>query len=116
MPPSSENPLALEIDVESVKKLIDGQSDFLLIDCREPNEHEFCRIESAKLIPMNQTPERVAELEAHRDSQIVVHCHHGGRSMQVVQWLRDQGFHGAQNMTGGIEAWSQTVDPEVPRY
>jgi len=106
-----------EISVNDTVTLIeDGEESFLLIDCREPNEHEFCRIESAKLIPMNQTPERVAELETHRDSQIVVHCHHGGRSLQVVQWLRNEGFHGAQNMTGGIEAWSQTVDPEVPRY
>ncbi len=116
MPPLSENQPPIEIDVESVKKLIDDQTDFLFIDCREPSEHEFCRIESAKLIPMNETPTRVEEFETHRDSQIVVFCHHGGRSMQVVRWLRGQGFSGAQNMTGGIEAWSQVVDPEVPRY
>ena len=116
MPPLSENSLPIEIDVQSVKALIDEQSDFLLIDCREPDEHEFCRIESAKLIPMNQTPSRVEEFESHRDSQIVVYCHHGSRSMQVVQWLRSQGFDGAQNMTGGIEFWSQLVDSEVPRY
>jgi len=98
MPHSSENPLPIEIDVQSVRALIEEQADFLLIDCREPDEHEFCRIESAKLIPMNQTPSRVEEFESHRDSQIVVHCHHGSRSMQVVQWLRSQGFSGAQNM------------------
>lgn len=115
MPPLENTP-PIEIDVESVKNLIDSQADFLLIDCRQPDEHQFCRIESAKLIPMNETPSRVEELEPHRESQIVVHCHHGGRSMQVVQWLRSQGFSGAQNMTGGIEAWSQIVDPEVPRY
>jgi len=113
---SSQSPVPTEIDVDSVKKLIDDQADFLLIDCREPNEHKFCCIASAKLIPMNQTPERISELETHRDSPIVVHCHHGRRSLQVVQWLRSQGFHGAQSMAGGIEAWSQAVDPNVPRY
>ena len=116
MPPLSENSLPIEIDVQSVKTLIDEQADFLLIDCRESAEHEFCRIESAKLIPMNQTPSRVEEFESHRDSQIVVFCHHGGRSMQVVQWLRNQGFDGAQNMSGGIDVWSQLVDSDVPRY
>ncbi len=116
MPPLSENSLPIEIDVQSVKAMIDENADFLLIDCREADEHEFCRIDAAKLIPMSQTPSRVEEFETHRDSQIVVFCHHGGRSMQVVQWLRSQGFNGAQNMTGGIEFWSRLVDPEVPRY
>ncbi len=108
--------LPLEIDVESVQQLLDEESDFLLLDCREPDEHNFCNIEQAKLIPMNETPTRINELEPNRNSRIVVHCHHGGRSFQVVQWLRSQGFPGAQNMAGGIDAWSRLVDPQIPRY
>ena len=106
----------IEINVHEVKRLLDSQSDFLLIDCRESFENEYCRIEGSWLIPMNETPDRIDELEPHRDSRIIIHCHHGGRSFQVVQWLRNQGFHYAQNMTGGIESWSQSIDPSVPRY
>jgi rhodanese-related sulfurtransferase len=116
----SSRELPIEIDVASVKQLLDEQAnaagDFLLIDCRETNEFEFCNIAGAKLIPMNETPNRLGELEPHRNSRIVVHCHHGGRSFQVVQYLRSQGFDKAQNMTGGIDVWSQQIDTEIPRY
>jgi rhodanese-related sulfurtransferase len=105
-----------EIDVQSVKGLLDSQADFLLIDCREKNEFDHCRIQGSVLIPMNETPDRVSEIELHRGKPIIVHCHHGGRSGQVVQWLRSQGFESAQNMTGGIDVWSQLIDPEVKRY
>jgi rhodanese-related sulfurtransferase len=113
--------LPIQIDVASVKKLLDEQAsgssnDLLLIDCRETNEFEFCSIAGAQLIPMNETPNRLDELEPHRTSRIVVHCHHGGRSFQVVQYLRSQGFDNAQNMTGGIDVWSQQINPEIPRY
>jgi len=115
--PKSENKMTpIEIDVQAVKQLLDESPDFLLIDCREENEYEYCHIEGSVLIPMNETPNRVSELESKKDSPIVVHCHHGGRSLQVVQWLRSQGFSKAQNMTGGIDVWSQLIDPNVPRY
>ena len=60
--------------------------------------------------------EELAELEPHRQGRIIVHCHHGGRSLQVAQYLLKQGFTQVQNLSGGIDAWSQTVDPAVPRY
>lgn len=88
----------------------------LLLDCREPDEHAIARIEEARLIPMREIPERLAELEPWRTRPIVVHCHHGVRSLRVVQWLRQQGFEKAQSMRGGIDAWSLEVDPTVPRY
>ena len=106
----------IEVDVNQVKQLFDSESEFLLIDCREPDEHETCRIEGSVLIPMRELPDRIAELEAHREQRIVVHCHHGGRSLRVVHWLRDHGFEHAQNMTGGIDVWSQQIDPTVPQY
>ena len=98
------------------QQLLQSDEPFLLIDCREPAEYEIARIEGASLIPMGQIVEQVEQLESHRDGRVVVHCHHGGRSARVVQWLRTQGFAGSQNLTGGIDAWSQTVDPEIPRY
>jgi len=108
--------LPLEIDVHSVKALIDEGEDFLLLDCREPDEFSFARIPNSKLIPMKLIPGRVQELEAMRDKRIVVHCHHGGRSLRVTHWLRQQGFRQVQNMAGGIEDWSLQIDPTVPRY
>lgn len=106
----------IEIDVHEVKQMMDAKVEFLLVDCREKPENEYCRIQGSQLIPMNETPNRLDELEPHRESRIVVYCHHGGRSQQVVQWLRTQGFDQVQNMTGGIEVWSQEVDPEIPKY
>ena len=117
MSQSPENDtLPIEINVHEVKQLIDSQVDFLLIDCREPFENEFCCIKGSQLIPMNDTPNRINELEPHRDAKVVVYCHYGGRSLDVVHWLRSQGFGGVQNMTGGIDVWSQAIDPSVPRY
>ena len=68
------------------------------------------------LLPMSEITERVAELEPYRNSEIIVHCHHGGRSLRVTNWLRQQGFAMVTNMAGGIDQWSQSIDPAVPRY
>jgi rhodanese-related sulfurtransferase len=87
-----------------------------LLDCREPEEHAIARIEGAILIPLAEIPERLAELEPWRDAPLVVHCHHGVRSLRVVRFLREKGFARAQSMRGGIEAWSTEVDRTVPRY
>lgn len=108
--------IPIEIDVHEVKRLIDSEAELLLVDCRERPENEFCRIEGSKLIPMNDTPVRLNEIEAHREKRIVVYCHHGIRSLHVARWLRAQGFSQAQNMAGGIDVWSQAIDTDVPRY
>lgn len=108
--------LPLEIDVHAVKRLQDSGAAFLLLDCREPDEHAIASIPGAVLVPMAEIPERLARFEPHRDGRIVVHCHHGGRSLRVTRWLRARGFAGAQNMSGGIEAWALHVDPATPRY
>jgi rhodanese-related sulfurtransferase len=86
-----------------------------LIDCREPWENEYVRLEDAILIPMNDTPGRIEELRA-MEGQLVVYCHHGVRSMHVVQWLRAQGLEDAVSLAGGIDSWSLEVDPRLPRY
>jgi rhodanese-related sulfurtransferase len=108
--------LPLEIDVLAVKDLMDHGEPFLLLDCRETDEFNFARLPNSKHIPMNEIPARLQELEGVRGSRIVVHCHHGGRSLRVTNWLRQQGFLQAQNMDGGIDAWSLEIDPSVPRY
>ena len=108
--------LPLQIDVNSVKDLLDSGEDFLLLDCRELHEHVLVRIEGAKLVPMQEIASRLAELEPHRQRRIVVHCHHGGRSLKVTTWLRSQGFAKTQNMSGGIDSWTLLVDTSLPRY
>ncbi len=95
---------------------LQAAGELLLLDCREPEEHAIARIEGGRLIPMRQIPERLGELEAWRHKPVVVHCHHGVRSLRVVEFLRSKGFSQAQSLAGGIEAWSLEVDPAVPRY
>lgn len=75
----------------------------------------MCAIEGSRLIPMGDVPSS-AHQQLDPDSHIVVYCHHGARSLSVVMWLREQGFANAQSLRGGIDAWSQQVDPSVPRY
>jgi adenylyltransferase/sulfurtransferase len=106
----------LEVDCKTVKQKLDAGESFLFLDCREPHEHSTASIPGTVLIPMSEIVDRVGELEPHKNSEIVVHCHHGGRSLRVTNWLRQQGFPGAINMAGGIDEWSQVIDPSVPRY
>jgi len=106
----------LEIDCHEVQARREQGEEFLLLDCREPVEHARAKIDGATLIPMGQLQDRLEELEPHREAAIVVYCHHGGRSMMVTEFLRARGFADAQNMAGGIDAWSQLIDPAVPRY
>ena len=113
---NSPGSLPADIDVLSVKKMQDAGERFVLLDVREPEEFTTASIEGTLQIPMRTVPSRLVDLEPHRGDRIVVHCHHGGRSARVAQWLRDQGFEQVQNMAGGIDAWSQLVDPSVPRY
>ena len=110
------NDLPDEVDVRFVKSLIDQGDEFLLLDCREHDEYALVHIEGARLIPMSELMARVEELRDHVNGRIVVHCHLGGRSHQVTQWLIQQGFRGAQNMMGGIDAWAIEIDPQLPRY
>jgi rhodanese-related sulfurtransferase len=107
--------LLLDIDVRTVKQMLDRGEQFVLLDCRENGEVATARIAGTMHVPMREIPARIAELGQKQD-RIVVHCHHGGRSQRVTQFLRQQGFEQAQNMAGGIDAWSQEIDSSVPRY
>lgn len=108
--------LPLEVDVQAVAKLQADDSDFLLLDVRESGEYDVAKIAGSLLIPMSELRERLGELDEHRERHIVVHCHHGGRSLQVTGALQSAGFTQVQNMAGGIDAWSLEIDAEVPRY
>jgi adenylyltransferase/sulfurtransferase len=103
-----------EIDPAAVKARSDSGEDFQLIDVREPHEYQICRIPQARLIPLGELPQRLHEID--RSRPIVVHCKAGGRSAKAADLLRRNGFTGVLNMTGGILAWSDKVDPSVPKY
>lgn len=106
----------IEVSVTEVAQLQSDNADFFFFDCRTPEEYQTASISGATLIPMNELVARVSELTAHKEKRVIVHCHIGGRSLQVANWLRQQGFAQAQSMAGGIEAWSAEIDPSVPRY
>ncbi|HYO26439.1 MAG TPA: rhodanese-like domain-containing protein [Lacipirellulaceae bacterium] len=106
----------IEISCQDVAQLRAAGADFLLLDCREPDEAEICRIEGARLMPMSVIAARVGELAGHEKGRIVVHCHKGGRSYRAATFLRQQGFLHAQSMAGGIEGWADEIDPGMPKY
>lgn len=103
-----------EIDPTTVKQMIDRGEKFVLIDVREPHEYTICNIPFAKLIPLGDLPKRVSELNP--TDQIVAHCKSGARSAKAVDFLKQAGFKNVKNMKGGILAWSDKVDPTVPKY
>src|SRR5262245_15137350 len=86
----------------------------LLLDVREPWEFQTCRIAESRLVPMGEVPARKEEFDA--DAEIVVICHHGGRSMQVAVFLERNGFGKVHNLSGGVDAWARTVDRSMPVY
>jgi len=114
--PNSNTPSPLdEVTVQDMKKALDNpRLGIKVIDVREPNEHLLARIEGVPLLPLSQLIERYRELDPGQTYYI--HCKAGGRSMQAVQFLRQQGFKSVKSVKGGIGAWSDQIDPMVPKY
>ncbi len=102
------------ISVNELKRKMDAREAFELVDVREPFEYEIARIDGAQLIPLGEIANRADELQ--RGQQIVVHCHSGTRSAQAVRLLQQRGFSNVYNLEGGIDAWSEQIDPSVPKY
>src|ERR1700749_4648491 len=102
-----------EIQVEELKRRLDAKEDLFVLDVREPHEYQICNL-GGYLIPLNDLPNRVNELDSSRD--IVVHCKMGERSAKAVAFLQQAGFKKVNNLAGGITAWSDRVDPKVPKY
>jgi molybdopterin/thiamine biosynthesis adenylyltransferase/rhodanese-related sulfurtransferase/molybdopterin converting factor small subunit len=116
VPNQQHEPAAVEGDIDpvEVKAKIDRGDPFVLIDVREPHEYQICRIPNAKLIPLGDLPKRVNELNSA--DEIVAHCKSGVRSAKAVDFLKQAGFRKVRNLKGGILAWSDKVDPSVPKY
>jgi adenylyltransferase/sulfurtransferase len=104
-----------EISATELKRRLDAGEDIQLIDVRQPEAHNFARIEGAKLIPLGEILSRVDEIDPARET--VLHCKMGMRSARAVEALQRAGFKGKlMNLKGGITAWSNEVDPKVPKY
>ena len=101
------------VTVTDVKSRLDRGEEIFLLDVREPHEYEIANL-GGHLIPLNDLPRRVHELDSSRD--IVVYCHSGVRSGQAVQFLKTLGFRKVKNLSGGIDAWAEEIDPEMARY
>jgi len=114
-PMSNDVPAAAgAIDAVELKQKIDRGDKFVLLDVREPNEYQIARIPGSILIPLGDLPKRLNELDKSAD--IVAQCKSGGRSQKAVDLLKQNGYQNVRNMTGGITAWSDKVDPSVPKY
>jgi sulfur-carrier protein adenylyltransferase/sulfurtransferase len=103
-----------EIEVTEVKEKLDRGDKFVLIDVREPHEYQICNIPGAILVPLGQVGQRLDEFDKSAD--IVIHCKSGMRSARACGILKAAGFEHVRNMKGGILAWSDRVDPSVPKY
>jgi adenylyltransferase/sulfurtransferase len=99
---------------ELSQRLSNGERPFIL-DVREPNEFQICRIPGSVLIPLAQLPQRLAELPS-RETELIVHCKMGGRSAKAVTQLQERGYAQARNLEGGILAWIDRIDPSQPKY
>jgi rhodanese-related sulfurtransferase len=106
---------SVEITCEDLKHRLDSGDALRIVDCREPWEHDLVRLADSGHIPMNDTPERVDEYRAFAET-VIVYCHHGVRSLHVATWLRSQGVANVLSLRGGIDAWSLSIDPGLPRY
>lgn len=102
------------ITVEELKVKQDAGESFRLIDVREQQEYQHCRIPGAELKPLGQIAQWIHELDPNEE--LILQCHHGMRSQRACLMLASQGFTNVKNLTGGIDAWSLQVDPSVPRY
>ena len=102
-----------EIQPEELKQRLDAGEDIFILDVREPHEYQICNL-NGYLIPLGDLPKRVHELDSSRE--IVAHCRSGVRSAKAVDFLRQAGFRKVKNLAGGVLAWSDRVDPKLPKY
>jgi len=103
-----------EITVEDLKQRLDRKEKLILLDVRNPDEFTICRVDGAILMPLHELIHRCDDLP--RDKPIIVYCHHGVRSLRAVQLLQQSGFANVKSVYGGIDAWSEKIDPRIPRY
>ena len=104
-----------QISVETLKKKIDARENIFVLDVREPHEYPIANI-GAPLIPVGEIEKRIAEIAEHKNDEVIVHCRSGARSQKAAIALKAAGFTNVSNLTGGILAWADKIDPTMPKY
>lgn len=118
---NSLDPAAWEVDPRALQNLLSvsekpGTQSIRLVDCREEDEFALCRLGGAELIPLSRFAEIAPSALTDESRPIVVYCHHGMRSLNATQYLRERGIPNVWSLAGGIERWSTEIDSSVPRY
>ncbi len=108
--------MSVEISCRELAKLLETGHAIRLLDVRQPWEHERARLPEGVLIPLNELPARIAEIQSEPGTLTIVYCHHGVRSLSAAAYLLRLGHVNVRSLAGGIDAWSCEVDPAVPRY
>ena len=108
----------MEVSPEELYDLMqrEGPRAFRLIDVREEEEFRICKLDWAELIPLAMLAQEAPVRLIDKDKPIVVYCHHGLRSSYAADYLRSLGYEHVYNLTGGVEAWAERIDPSMPRY
>ena len=104
----------LQITPAELSDWLRRDKEVQILDVREKSEASICALPGARNIPLSEIPARMGEIDSNRP--LIVYCHHGGRSLRAVQWLRGQGLEQASNLAGGIHQWALQIDPTVPTY
>ena len=110
---------ALEITVQEAAQLLDATDSITrpkLVDVREPDEFEVCKIEGAELLPLSTFVQDFAAKLPDKSQVVLLYCHHGMRSLRAAEYLANLGYTGVKSVSGGIDKWSVEIDPEMPRY
>lgn len=106
----------LEITVQETHALLESKTPLRLVDVREQDEFDICKIDGAELLPLSSFVQEFAARLPDKAQKILVYCHHGMRSLRAAEYLAGQGYTDVKTVGGGIDAWSREIDPEVPRY
>ena len=105
-----------EIEPADLRTLLAGETPPFVVDCRESDERNLASIQDTVHVPMGEISAHLPDLEQHAEETVVVHCHHGVRSLQVVAFLKEAGFEDIRSLAGGIDRWSIEIDSSIPRY
>jgi len=106
----------MNCSVQDLKDKQDAKVDFLLLDVRTEEELEIVSLPGAKHIPLHELDQRLDEIDAWREKEVICMCHHGGRSAMAQHILLKKGFTNVANLVGGIHAYAITIDPDLPTY
>ena len=108
--------MAHEMTVEELARKLSAGEPVLLLDVRQPDEHALAALADSVLVPLHELPRRKQDIRQPAGAALVVYCHHGIRSRRAADFLEQAGFADVWSLAGGIDAWSQRIDPKVPRY